>query len=124
MKYLKQFAIILTILFISNWLSGLIASIFVLPGPILGMIILFILLKTKVLKLSHIEELSIFMFSIIAMFFLPSGISIMNYLDLIKSSFIPIIFIGVIVTIISLALTMKFIDILVNLSVKRGQRHD
>jgi putative effector of murein hydrolase LrgA (UPF0299 family) len=124
MKYIQQFSIILVILFISNLISEMISSYFLLPGPILGMIVLFILLKMNLIKLSHIEELAIFMFSIIALFFLPSGISLMNYLDLIGSNFIPIIFIGVVITIISLAMTMKFIDILINISKKKEIPHD
>ncbi|MBU1142609.1 MAG: CidA/LrgA family protein [Firmicutes bacterium] len=124
MKYIQQFSIILVILFISNLISEMISSYFLLPGPILGMIVLFILLKMNLIKLSHIEELAIFMFSIIALFFLPSGISLMNYLELIGSNFIPIIFIGVVITIISLAMTMKFMDILINISKKKEIPHD
>lgn len=124
MKYIQQFSIILVILFISNVISEMISSYFLLPGPILGMVILFLLLQFKLIKLSHIEELSFFMFSIIALFFLPSGISLMNYLELIGSNFIPIVFIGVVITIISLALTMKFMDILVNISKKKEIPHD
>ncbi|MCR3907124.1 MAG: CidA/LrgA family protein [Tenericutes bacterium] len=122
MKYIQQLGLILVILFISNYLSNLISSFFLLPGPILGMILLFLLLKLKVIKLSHIEELALFMFSIIALFFLPSGISLMNYLDLIKSSFIPIIFIGIVITIIALALTMKFMDLLVLISTRKENK--
>jgi putative effector of murein hydrolase LrgA (UPF0299 family) len=124
MKYLKQFTIILVILYVSNFISELISGFFLLPGPILGMVLLFVLLKTGIIKLEQIEALSTFMFSIIAMFFLPSGISLINYLDLIYNSFIPIIFVGVVVTIITLALTMKFVEMLVNLTSKKEIEND
>jgi putative effector of murein hydrolase LrgA (UPF0299 family) len=124
MKYLKQFTIILVILYVSNFISELISSFFLLPGPILGMVLLFVLLKTGIIKLEQIEALSTFMFGIIAMFFLPSGISLINYLDLIYNSFIPIIFVGVVVTIITLALTMKFVEMLVNLTSKKEIEND
>jgi holin-like protein len=88
------------------------------------MILLFILLKIGAIKLEQIEALSTFMFSIIAMFFLPSGISLINYLDLIYSSFIPIIFVGVIVTIITLSLTMKFVELLVNITSRKEIKND
>ena len=124
MKYLTQFTIILVILFVSNYISDLISGFFLLPGPILGMIVLFLLLKFNVIKLEQIEALSTSMFSIIAMFFLPSGISLINYLDLIYSSFIPIIFIGVGVTIITLSLTMKFVELMINTTSRKEINND
>ena len=56
MKTLNQLAIILGLWALGEYISSFIQSVVVIPGSIIGMILLFILLKAKVIKLESINE--------------------------------------------------------------------
>ena len=54
MKTLNQLVIILGLWALGEYISSFIQSVVVIPGSIIGMILLFILLKAKVIKLESI----------------------------------------------------------------------
>ena len=62
-----------------------------LPSSIIGMLILTALLKTGIVKLEWVQRLSEFLISNLGFFFVPPGVAIMLYLDLIQKEFLPII---------------------------------
>lgn len=69
MKVFNQLVIILSIWVIGEYISSFIQGIILIPGSIVGMLLLFLLLQFKVLDLSSIENVSGF-FSIIWLYFL------------------------------------------------------
>ncbi|MGL4912773.1 MAG: CidA/LrgA family protein, partial [Romboutsia sp.] len=70
--------------------------IVVIPGSIIGMILLFILLQIKVVKLENIKEISDFFLDNMAIFFIPAGVSLIKSLNLIADNiFVLIITIGI-----------------------------
>lgn len=76
-----------------------------LPSSIIGMILLTCLLKFKVIKLEKIQKISDFLVSNIGFFFVPPGIALMLYLDLIQEEFWPILVSAFVSTILVLAVT-------------------
>lgn len=52
-----------------------------IPGSVIGMIILFILLLTNIIKPLWIQEGANFFISNLNLFFIPATVGIMNYLD-------------------------------------------
>ncbi|WP_047985169.1 CidA/LrgA family protein [Ornithinibacillus californiensis] len=54
----------------------------VVPGSVIGMIILFILLWTNIIKVKWVETGAKFMVQNLALFFIPATVGIMNYFDL------------------------------------------
>ena len=70
-----------------------------LPSSIIGMLALTALLKFNIVELSWVQKLSEFLISNLGFFFVPPGVAIMLYLDLIQKEFIPIIMATVISTI-------------------------
>ncbi len=86
MKILNQLAIILGLWALGEYISSFIQSVVVIPGSIIGMILLFILLKAKVIKLESINEVSNFFLDNMAIFFIPSGVSLIKSLDLISDN--------------------------------------
>lgn len=87
------------------------------PASVIGMIFLFICLLTGLLKIEHIQEKSDFLLGNMAFFFVPAGVSIMNYFDILKSSAVQLLIICVVSTFITFAvtaysvrLTMKLLD--------------
>ena len=99
MKTLNQLAIILGLWALGEYISSFIQSVVVIPGSIIGMILLFILLKAKVIKLESINEVSNFFLDNMAIFFIPAGVLLIT------------IFIS---TIIVMYVTGKLVDIMIN----------
>lgn len=76
-----------------------------LPSSILGMLLLTLMLKLKILKLEWVQGLSDFLVANIGFFFVPPGVAIMVYFDIIKAQFWPIVVSSVVSTILVLAVT-------------------
>lgn len=103
MKIIKQIGIIFTICWISQVIEKLLP--FTFPASVIGMLLLFICLSTKLLKIEHIQEKSDFLLSNMAFFFIPAGVSMVNHLSLLKSNAMQLMFICVITTILTFAVT-------------------
>ncbi|MBQ7841600.1 MAG: CidA/LrgA family protein [Lachnospiraceae bacterium] len=115
MKIITQIGIIFTIC----WISQIIEKVlpFEFPASVIGMILLFLLLVTKVMKVDHIREKSDFLLSNMAFFFLPAGVSIINYFDVLKNCVVQLIIICVVSTVVTFAVTaysMKLVLWLMN----------
>ncbi|MCC0666929.1 MULTISPECIES: CidA/LrgA family protein [unclassified Clostridioides] len=86
MKVFNQLVIILCIWVIGEYISSFIQGAILIPGSIVGMLLLFLLLQFKVLDLSSIENISRFFLDNMAVFFIPAGVSLIKSLDLIKEN--------------------------------------
>lgn len=122
MKNIKSLATILIIWAAGELLSLLLKPVAAIPGSIIGMILLFILLMTKVVKLNAISETADFFLKHITLIILPFGVAFVKYWDVIKANLLVMILVGVISTVISLVLTMKFVDVLILLVNKRNEK--
>ena len=108
MKYLRELLIIIGI-----YILGLIiaeAFNLIIPGNIVGMIILFILLLTKGIDIKAIESTANFFLSHLAFFFIPAGVSLMNSFGIIKENWIGILFVSIITTFIIFVVTGKTVE--------------
>ena len=76
-----------------------------LPASIIGMLILTLLLKLKVVKLEWVRGLTDFLIANLGFFFVPPGVALMLYFDLIKTEAIPIILATILSTIVVLLIT-------------------
>lgn len=85
-KILQQLGIILLITFCGEVIQRL--TNIPIPGSILGMVILLILLKTKVIKLEQISAVADFFLENITFFFLPVGVSIMASYHFLKGYYV------------------------------------
>ena len=103
MKYINQVLIILLISFIGELLNYFIPL--PIPGSIYGMILLFILLCTGVVKLHQIREVGNFLIDIMPMLFIPSAVGIMAQFEQLKSIWIEVIVITIVTTVIVMAVT-------------------
>ncbi|MBQ4647098.1 MAG: CidA/LrgA family protein [Candidatus Gastranaerophilales bacterium] len=90
---MKNFAIGLGIIFLILYLSNFILDLakIALPAPILGIIILFSLLKTSLVKEEWIKDFCNFMLQNMILFFIPVFVGIINYTDIISKNFLAII---------------------------------
>ena len=76
MKYIKQFLIILLISFIGEGLNYLIPA--PIPASIYGMVILFVCLCTKIIKLDDVKDTGLFLIEIMPLMFIPAGVGLMK----------------------------------------------
>jgi len=70
------------------------------PGSVIGLLLLFILLISNVLKVEWIEEGAQFFVNNLVFFFIPATVGVMNYFDLFKGKGILLILIVLISTIL------------------------
>jgi len=82
------------------WLTGI-----TIPSSIIGMLLLTALLQTKVIKLEWVKGMSDFLISNLGFFFVPPGVALMLYFDIIKAELLPIVIATVVSTIIVLIVT-------------------
>ena len=75
------------------------------------MIFLFILLKSKILKVEFFNDISDFMLKNLAFFFIPPGVMILKSLDIIKANIIPLTVIILISTVVVMALTSLIVQL-------------
>ena len=113
MKIIRQIGIIFTVC----WLSILVEKVlpFAFPASVIGMILLFICLLTGVLKIEHIQEKADFLLEYMAFFFVPAGVSIINYFDVLESTWIQLVVICVISTVVTFAVTAWSVKLTVRL---------
>lgn len=103
MKYMIQAGIIATICFIGELLHFFIPL--PVPASVYGMVILFVLLCLKVIKLPQVEEVADWLLSIMPIFFIAPSVGLIKSFDSIKGQVLPLIFICFISTILVTALT-------------------
>lgn len=82
------------------WLTGV-----QLPSSIIGMLLLTIFLKLGWIKTEWVKGLSDFLVANLGFFFVPPGVALMLYFDLIEAEFIPIVVATVISTVLVLVVT-------------------
>ena len=114
MKILNQLAIILGLWAVGEYISSFIANIIVIPGSIIGMILLFISLKFNIIKLKNINEVSNFFLENMAIFFIPAGVSLIKSIGLISDNLYVLIVTIFISTIAVMYFTGKLVDIMIN----------
>ena len=112
-KIIIQITIIYLIYMTGNFISKLIADIIVIPGNIIGMVILLILLTSNIFKLSMVEETGNFMLKYMGFFFVPLTVGLTESYKLIESNIIKIIIILVVSCILVMFVSAKVTDILI-----------
>lgn len=103
MKYLKQFLIILGISLIGELLKAILPL--PIPASIYGMVILFILLLTGLIKLSAVRDVGKFLIEIMPVMFIPAGVALMSSWNVLSPMLVPVAIITVVVLIAVMAVS-------------------
>lgn len=88
MKYLKQFGMILAVTCIGEFLKNLIPL--PIPGSIYGLLILFMLLFFKVIRLDQVKEAGEFLIEIMPLMFIPAAAGLISSWEQIRGMVIPL----------------------------------
>ena len=105
MKYLKQFLLILCITFVGELVKYVLPL--PIPASIYGLVLMFVLLETKVLKVEAVQDAGKFLIEIMPMMFIPAGVGLLNAWDTLKPVLIPIIVILFASTIVVMGVSGK-----------------
>ena len=82
-----------------------ICSSIVVPLSIIGMLLLTLFLKLGWIKLQWVQGLSDFLVANLGFFFVPPGVALMLYFDVIEAQFWPIVIATVVSTVLVLVVT-------------------
>ncbi len=119
MKNLKQFGLILFILWIGNLLQGIFDL--ALPGNVIGMMILLVLLSSKILKLKSVENISSVLLDHLSFLFIPTAVGIITVLYLLEGNIAKLLFIVFISFFVVMIVTGLTIESLIRLKNKKGR---
>ena len=97
MKYVRQLLIILFISFLGELLKYIIPLS--IPASIYGMVLLFLALELKILKVSDIKETSNFLIEIMPLMFVPAGVGLLDSWGALQSIWIQVVVITLISTV-------------------------
>ena len=122
MKIIKPIGIVMGLCWISLVIEKLLP--FAFPASVIGMILLLICLFTGILKLEHIREKSDFLLSNMAFFFIPAGVSMINYLDILMENLVPILVISIVSTFVTFIAAALSIRLTLKLMNGRKQHHE
>lgn len=122
MKVLRQLSLILVIWAVGEYISHFISKIVAIPGSIIGMILLFLLLQFKLIRVEQIKEVSNFFLDNLAFFFVPAGVSLITSLDIIKENALILIAIIVITTAIVMYVTAYVVEKTIKIKERKSEK--
>ena len=103
MNILFQFSIILLISLAGEALSFLIPL--PIPASIYGIVLLFLALEFKLLKVKDIKETSSFLIAIMPIMFLPPAVGVVESWGLIREAWLPYVVVTVLSTVVVMAVS-------------------
>lgn len=102
MKIIKQLFWIFLFSLLGTIVSELISSFIAIPGSVLGMILMFIALHTKILKVEQVDNVATWITANMAILFVPSGVGIMANFDFLADRWWQLLIIMLVTTIITM----------------------
>lgn len=121
MKLLEQCALLFAICLGSIAISQILPFNF--PVSIISMIILFTLLCTKIIKEHQVTEIGDYLLKNMAFLFIPAGVGIMEYFELLKGQAVILLLICLITTLITFLATAFTVQGVLRL-MNRGDKYE
>ncbi len=122
MKYVKQFLIILAISLIGELLKYVLPL--PIPASIYGMVILFICLKTGLVKLEDVKDAGKFLIEIMPVMFIPAGVGLMESWGILQPVLVPVCIITVVTIITVMAVTGLLSQWVIRRDRKKVESHE
>ena len=116
MKYVFQFLVIMVFAFVGEMLRYFIPL--PVPASIYGIVLLFLALEFKVVKVSDIKETSNFLIAIMPLMFLPPAVGVIESWSLIRGAWLPY----AVITLVSTVVVMGVSGRVTQSIIRRGGR--
>lgn len=121
MKFIKQFTILVAACFIGEILHRLIPL--PVPANIYGLVLMFVVLQTKIMPLSAVEQASDSILSIMPLLFIPSTVGLILAWDILKAHWLQFLIIGIAGTVIVFFVTGHVTQLVIRI-MKRSKKND
>lgn len=112
MKYIFQFMIIAAFTFAGELLNHFIPL--PIPAAIYGLVLLFLALWLKIIKIEQVEEMGNIMIAVMAVLFVSPAVNIMGCWDIISPKLIPLFLMLCITTILTFGAAAKITEFVLN----------
>ena len=122
MKFFNQIGILLGIWAAGEFISQLIKNVINIPGSIIGMIILFVLLESKILDESKIKDVADFFLGNMSLLFIPAGVSLIESLGLIKENAVLLLSCILIINVAVMIVSGRSVDLMIKLKEKKEKK--
>ncbi len=122
MKYVKQFTLILLFSFVGELLNKLLPL--PVPASIYGLVLLFLCLEFKLIKLEQIKETSDFLLGIMPLLFVPSSVGLITAAGIMKKYGIQFVAVAVITTFAVMIVTGHVVQLLMKLFSRNKSKHE
>lgn len=122
MKYIRQFGMICAICVAGDLVSRMLP--FPIPGSVIGMVLLFVLLVSGLLKEEQIAEAGDFIYKNMAFFFIPSSVAILEHYSIIGGDLLKFVFICIVTTVLTFGVTAYTITGVISLQNKLSGRNN
>lgn len=116
MKFFMQFGIICAVSLAGTVLNKVIPL--PMPPAVWGMILMFILLITKIVKLNQVEEAADFLLSIMTVLFIPVSVGIMESFHMFKNEMFSIALVSIVSLVVCFAVTGSVAQIIMQIKNK------
>ena len=117
---LREFMLIFTINYVGILLSKILHL--PLPGTILSLLLLFLMLQFKILKLEKIENAGNFLLLNMTIFFMPPTVKIIDSYELLEKDLFKIIVIIIVSTFLTMGITGKVVQLMIDLKERKEKK--
>lgn len=100
MKLIRQFAILLAVVFAGEGMNRILGV--PLPGSVLGLLLLLLLLVTGWVKVADVEEVAQFFLTHLAVLFIPAGVGLLSVWGVLQADGLVLLLISVVATVVVL----------------------
>ena len=113
MKYLQQFCIIVMISFVSELMKHLIPL--PVPANIYGLILMFLVLYTGIIKVEQVKETSEFLIDLMPIMFIPPAVAVMEHYKVFEGFYVQSVATIILSTFIIMTVTALTVDTIIKL---------
>lgn len=112
MKIIMQLFWIILFSLLGEIVSVLIAPFVAIPASVIGMVLLFLALHYNVLKMSQVDQVGTWLTDNMAILFVPAGVGLMTNFDVLASSWLQLLIIMFVTTILMMIFVGKLVQTL------------
>ncbi|WP_287046733.1 CidA/LrgA family protein [Treponema sp.] len=122
MKFLVQFLIIAAVSFAGEILNAVVPL--PIPASIYGIVILFVLLQCRIVKVSMVREASSFLIGIMPVLFIPAAAGLVESWGVISGSWIQYLVITLVTTVLVMVVSGAVTQFVIRRAKKRNGEND
>lgn len=122
MKIIKQLFWVFLFLLLGEGISLLLANYLVVPGSVVGMLLLFFVLHFDWLALEKVDEVGSWLTDNMAIFFVPAGVALMTNFDLLAEFWLQLLVIVIVTVVIIMTFVGKVVEKTIGVSGERNEK--